>query len=722
MNRVFLHRPWVISALISISAASYGQVVAKATALGTVAMKVPSVQQSATLVSHATASKVLNMTISLAPAHRAAFQAFSNAVSDPRSPDYHRFLTPVQVGERFGASTATVNAAVAYLKSKGMQVKMVSDSHLAILFSGRVDKVEAAFSTKINNYKVATRATKGPLAFFSYATPPKLPTTFASSVVTVQGLDNANPPVSRTSALRPQDGRAVYNAIPLYGNSAIGGHKGQGINIGISNFDGYRISNASSFGTAFGLPAPAGGYGSNVHKVIVGGIDGETVAEGAEGDLDFQMVLCNAPLCNLYIYDGIGGGLIATLAQEAQDNIVDIVSESYGFAAGDDFYLAAHDQHLAMTAQGITYMCASGDSGTADMINDPYPDFDPDVLMVGGSDVTLDSSGNRGTELGWDGSGSGWYQGAIDFNVLPPYQVGTTVPTSPNKRLVPDIAVHATNWFFSFGNSISNVGGTSASTPNFAGQLGLILQALVENDAVDLGGNARPRLGRVNDFFYEQNGNPALFLDLLGGDAGVLPDNTESVGKPGWDFVTGWGAPDDNGIYNAYLESSSVSLTDEANSAAVYTVPQPTLTLGTNAQGGAQNLSESDGLSYSIQSVKQTGVGQVAAATIAIPLQTAKARRGASLTVAMSSPAMTTGYVYLLNKNTQQYDLQKTVTGRGVTDSVTIQLDVTSAGAYIADDGSLTMLVRAMKPTRLGNTAFNLKIDQAIVTERVARG
>ncbi len=721
MNSLSSHRPWVISALISVAALSHGQAVPKV-ALSAVHMNLPSVQQGATLVSHASTSKMLNMTISLAPAHRAAFQAFANAVSDPRSPDYHRFLTPAQIGERFGASTATVNATVAYLKSKGMQITMTADSHLAILFRGRVDQVESAFSTKINNYKVASRKTKGPLQFFSYATPPKVPATFSSSVITIQGLDNANPPIARTSALRPQDGRAVYNATPLYGTSAVGGHKGEGINIGITNFDGYRISNAAVLGTSFGLPAPSGGYGSNIHKRIVGGTDGETVAEGAEGDLDFQMVLCNAPKADIYIYDGIGGGLIATLAQEAQDNIVDIVSESYGFAAGDDFYLAAHDQHLAMTIQGITYMGASGDNGTADMINDPYPDFDPDVLMVGGSDVTLNGQGTRGSELGWNGSGSGWYQGAISFNVLPPYQVGTTVPTSPDRRLIPDIALHATNWFFSFGNAINNVGGTSASSPNFAGQLGIILQTLIENGGGDVAGNGRTRVGRVMDVFYGLDGDPSAFLDLLGGDAGALPDGTESVGKAGWDFVTGWGAPDDEGIFNAYLSTSSLSLVDNAMSAGVYTVPSPTLTLGTNPQGDATDLSSNDGVSYSVLSVKQTGVGQVAAATIAVPLQTSQVRRSASLTVAMSTPSLTTGYVYLLNKNTGQYDLQKTVTGTGATNSLTIQLDVTSSGLYIANDSTVTLLVRALKPTRLGNTAFNLKVDQVIATEKVARG
>jgi subtilase family serine protease len=686
-----------------------------------VSMTPPDVLAGATSVGAVPPATKLSMSISLAPANRAAFQAYADAVSNPRSPEYHHFLTPAQVGQRFGAPKATVDAVVKYLKSKGLQVTMVADSRLAILFSGRADKVQTAFSTKLYNYRVASRPSPGPLQFRSYATVPKVPASFAPSVVTIQGLENANPPMPKTSALRPQDAREVYAASTIYGSSAVGGHKGEGINIGITNFDGYRLSNIPVYANSFGLPAPSGGYGSNVHKVIVGGVDGETVNPGAEGDLDFQMVLASAPKCNLYIYDGIGGGLIATLAQEAQDNVVDIVSESYGFLNSDDFYMAAHDQHLAMTAQGITYMGASGDNGTLDMIRDPYPDFDPDVLMVGGSDVTLNASGGRGTEVGWDGSGSGWYAGSVYFNVLPPYQVGTTVPTGINRRLIPDLALHATNWYFSFNNSIGNVGGTSASSPNFAGQLGIVLQQLAENDAVDPAPNGRPRLGRIQDFIYGLDGDPSAFLDLLGGDAGPLPNGQEAVGKTGWDFVTGWGAPIDQGLYEAFLNGSSMNLLDGPASVGIYTIPTTHLTLGQNPTGDTTSVTSSDGASYSVQSVRQAGVGQVAAATIDVPLQTARARRSASLSVAINSPSLTTGYVYVFNNTTNVFDLVKTVTGRGTTQAVTVPFDATSTSPYVAEDGSVQVLIRAMRPSRLGSSPFRLDIDQATITEKIAR-
>lgn len=708
------------SPLAVLALALFAPAVPAAPTLSAIPMGLPASLAGATLVGPVSTSTMLNMEMSLAPANRAGMEAAARAVSDPDSPDFHRFLSPADVGARFGASTTTVNAAVAYLKSKGMTVTMVADNRMAILFKGRVGDAESAFATKINRYRNIARTTPGPTEFFSYATPPKVPSNFAASVVTVQGLDSANPPIPRTSALRPQDARKVYNALPLYDGL---GHKGEGIHVGISNFSGYRISNVAVFAQAFGLPMPdSGAYGSNVHKRIVGGVDGETVGEGAEGDLDFEMVLGIAPKADVYIYDGLGGGLIATLAQEVQDNVVDIVSESYGFGAGDDFYLAAHDQHLSMTLQGITYMGASGDSGTADLINDPYPDFDPDVLMVGGSDVTLNAAGARGTELGWNGSGSGWYQPSIAFNVLPPYQVGNGIPTNINKRLVPDLAVHATNWFFAFGNGIGNVGGTSAASPSFAGQLALILQTLAANNAVDLASNGRPRLGRIQDFIYKLNGDSTSFLDLIGGDAGVLPNGQESLGAPGWDFVTGLGAPDDMGLYNAYFLASSVVVPALADAATIYVAPLPAGKLGTSSSGTATNLTSADGVTYSIFSKLQNGVGQVAAAQITIQLQTAKTRRSATLQVALRSPKLTTGYVYLLNKNTNQYDLMQTVNGTGTMTTVAVSLDVSSKGTYIATDGTVGVLVRALKPSRLGSTPFTLDVDQAMVNERVPRG
>ncbi len=721
--------PLLVGALILCAPALALPQEAKASSVAVASMTLPSVLSGATLVGRVASSTKLSLAVSVAPSNLAGLTEYGRAASDPSSENYHRFLSPTQVGERFGASSATINTVVSYLKNKGLTVTLTAKNRMAILVTGKVGAIESAFSTKINNYKVASRGDKGPLSFYSNASVPILPATFSSKIVHIDGLTNANPP-ERRSQLRPIDARTVYNTTPLYGASNVGGHKGDGINIGISNFDGYRLSFAAAFADAFGLPLP-GGTGTNIRKVIVGGVDGETVNPGVEGDLDIQMVLGIAPRCNLFIYDGIGGGLLATLTREADDNACDIITESYGFRGDNAFFTAAHNQHLAMTAQGMTYMCASGDNGTSDLntnlttfLNFPYPDFDPDVLMVGGSEVTLDGLGGRAVEKGWTGSGSGWYPPNVTFNVLPPYQKGNGIRTDINKRLVPDIAVHATEWYISFNGSLINIGGTSAASPSFAGQLGVILQTLLENDAADTNADGRPRVGRIQDFIYPLvDAGSTAFLDLTtldGASAGILPDGTTSLTTTRWDFVTGLGAPDDTALYTAFLNAGSISVSDVPSALSIYSNPAMPTGFGASPTGGATELPTADGISYTVQSVRQKGVGQIAAVTIPVNLQTAKQPRSASVKVVMTAPKLTTGTIYLLNKNTNQYDLISTVANTGSMTTTTIPLDVTAAGLYISAN-KVTMLVRGLKPSRLGNSPFTLTIDQAVVTEKVAR-
>jgi len=728
-----------VLALASVSFAAAGQnpsgVSAKADPLAAVSQDLSSLVSGAKLVGRLPAATVLSASVSIVPRDRATLTAYANSVSDPKSSNYHRFLSPTQIGERFGASASTVNATVNYLKSKGMTVTMIGSNRMVVLFKGRADKFETAFGTKLNRYSVTSRPTPGPLTFFSNATAIKVPSSLSKQVVAVQGLDNVNAPVGR-STLRPQDTRNVYNVNNLYaGGGTSAGHKGEGVNIAISNFDGYRLSFLDAFYSNYNLPTPPGGIRSNVRKVIVNGVDGETQTPGIEGDLDIQCVLAMAPRCNLYIYDGMGGSPVSTFARMAEDNIVDIVTESYGFGGGDAFYLAAHDQHLAMTAQGITYMCASGDNGTRDMNSDlpgflgvPYPNMDPEVLMIGGTDVTLDGTGNRGTEVGWDGSGSGWYPPSLAFNVLPAYQVGNGVPTGINKRLNPDISLHAAptdGYFISFNGSFIGIGGTSAASPTFAGQLGLILQTLKEQNAADPASNGRPRLGRIQDFLYQTGTSAGALIDILGGDAGILPDGTESVGKPGWDFVTGLGAPDVDAMYNEFLTLSSVPVEARAVSAAVFNGygTNPTGTATDPNTGVVDSLAATEGNTASITTVKQSGLGQVGAATIDVKLSRAD-RRSASLRVTMTSPRLTTGYVYLYNFATGAFDQAQSnvivVTGSGSAQTVTKPIDL-SANYIDPATQTVRLLVRAIKPARLGSAPFTLTVDEATVIERVPR-
>src|SRR6185312_7534996 len=60
------------------------------------------------LLGHKSPTDVLHINVALPPADAAGLQAFANSVSDPKSPIYRQFITPAQIGQRFGQPTAVV--------------------------------------------------------------------------------------------------------------------------------------------------------------------------------------------------------------------------------------------------------------------------------------------------------------------------------------------------------------------------------------------------------------------------------------------------------------------------------------------------------------------------------------------------------------------------------------------------------------------------------------
>jgi subtilase family serine protease len=374
-----------------------------------------------------------------------------------------------------------------------------------------------------------------------------VPQHFAGVITNVFGMSNVKR-VQHRQVLTPEQVRTLYSTAAAYGS----GFQGQGIGIGIVNFDGLRLSNAALYISAHSLPTPPGGPASNF-EIITVGTPAHSGTPGGEGDLDFQMVLGAAPLANIKIYDSTGD-LMGLMARISSDNAVEVVTESYGYDLTPPEALSAHNLHLALTAQGITYMAASGDEGT--FIGEfDYPNYDPEVLMVGATAATTNAAGVRTFEDGWNGTGSGWSEKNISFNKLPSWQIGNGVPTNINFRLFPDLALHGAGGqniasgaghVVYFNGLASGFSGTSCSAPLFAGLLGTMQQRLVA-------AGQSPRLGRIQDFIYSQNGRSDVWFDVTNGNTGFLPNGAFGTGHAGWDFVTGWGAPNLNGLYATLL-------------------------------------------------------------------------------------------------------------------------------------------------------------------------
>jgi len=546
-------------------------------------------------------NKVLHLAISMPFADANGMERFVNDVSNPKSPNYRHFITPSQVGQQFGLPQSQVQKVVNFLKAQGMKITLVGQNRLSILADATVGQAQSAFGVQIDEYLSKDKADAADPIRFSFTSNPKVPAELGRTILSINGLEDFTRP--QKQYLTPSQARTLYGTATMYN----GGSTGTGRTIGISSWDGFRLSNAAGFISYYGLPVPSAGATSNVKIETLDGGSGAGT-QNVEGDLDIQCALAIAPLASIIVYDGYGGDIINVLTQEVNDNSADIITESYGWSLDPTTAASAHNLHLSMSAQGITYLAASGDSGTT--ITYGYPDYDPEVLVVGGTSTTTNSTGVRTTETGWSGSGGGWITSASSsFNVKPSYQ-SAVGPSGVNYRLVPDIAANADpntgftlyleagsypGFTLSTSGVYSGFGGTSAASPTMAASL-----ADAEQQIISLGGLAansagKRRFGRINDLLYSYNGLSSVFFDVTSGSNGTLPNGSTSSAATGWDTVTGWGALNFQGLVNKVVgtstQISSVSLSTSTIEGGNGTSVTGTVTLNTAAPAGGQVIS-----------------------------------------------------------------------------------------------------------------------------------
>jgi subtilase family serine protease len=657
-------------------------------------------------------STKLYVNVSLKLPNPAALKQFNDGVSNPKSKTYRHFITATQFGQQFGQPVGIVNAVVNYLRSEGLTITLVGKNHLNIMASGTARQVQTAFNTTIQNYHAVSSNEPGRLNYYAFTNIPRVPTTFASRVLNVAGLENFTKPHPRTT-LSPDQVHTLYNTLPMYTS----GEQGQGRTVGVTNFDGFQLSNLPLFYSQFGLPTPAGGVGSNVTVVSIDG-GAQNNPPGGEGDLDIQMVLGQAPLCNFVDYD-CAGPLIDVLTREADDNIADIITESYGEDLSLSDAVAANAVRQQMTAQGQTYMFAAGDNGTS-LEPFAYPNYEPEVLSIGGSAAKTDANGNRQTETAWNNGGGGWTTENVPFNVLPAWQVATGCPTNINFRLNPDVALQAagdqfggTAAFFFYYQGSLDAGelGTSFASPAWAGGLAVTEQWLIDNGgwSGNSTGAGINRFGRIADLLYSQNMDPTIWYDILVGDTGPLPDGSEAIAHAGWDFTTGLGPID----YAAFANSQVVGGggggggTLGSGTASVFSDAANGV-LGQNQSGSNTNLTGSNGLSFNVQSVASVYGPAVGVQLVwSLPGGTVT-----SLTAKIGASAAqgTTLFVYALDAQ-GNYDLVSTQPLGATSSTITVK----NLKNY-AIGGQLTLVTRAIIPSRFNVSQFTLDISQATLS------
>ena len=442
--------------------------------------------------------KLHSVTLALAPSdeQRAALERLLRDQQDPNSPDYHRWLTPEEYGQRFGASHSDIAQIAAWLESQHLTVNAVGRGRNWIAFEGAALDIERAFQSELHRYEV-----NGDI-HFANATAPSVPAALAPLVQGIRGLNDfrlkpaphkAMKPDYNSGAthyLAPGDFAAIYDIVPLYN----AGFDGSGQKIVVAGQTQIDMADIVQFRSRFNLPV-------NDPRVMLipNSIDpGVSSSDLGEADLDVEWAGAVAPRATvLYVY---ASDVLDAVQYAIDQNLAPVVSESYGLCEAEEpssAPLMLQSWARQGNAQGITWFAPSGDSGAADCGDAQHPGLSvdvpasiPEVTGVGGTEFVEgggvywntfnDANGASALsyipEASWNDSarhGEPWATGggASTIFAKPAWQVGAGVPND-NARHVPDVALTASadhdGYLVYTGGVLETFGGTSAPTPSFA--------------------------------------------------------------------------------------------------------------------------------------------------------------------------------------------------------------------------------------------------------------
>jgi subtilase family serine protease len=349
------------------------------------------------------------------PAQESALEAFLAEQVDESSPNYHKWLTADQFGERFGASKDDISQVTSWLQSHGFQVAPASHGRGVIEFSGNAGQVQETFHTAIHYYNVNGKQ------HWANQSDPQIPQAFAPAVAGFVSLHNfPKHPTSRSLgvvrrnmatakaeplrpeftfsggcmgntandcfALGPQDFSTIYNVTPLY----TAGIDGTGQVVAIVADSNINTADVTQFRSVFGLSAKA-------PNVIVNGVDPGILpcpnGTECEAILDVEWsgaVARNATIDLVVSEDGATFGTDLSAEFIVDNNLAPIMSESFGEcelflgSAGNTFQ---NSLFMQGAAEGITIAISTGDNGSVGCLLNPPDSDNPNTFGLGVSGI-----------------------------------------------------------------------------------------------------------------------------------------------------------------------------------------------------------------------------------------------------------------------------------------------------------------------------------------------
>src|SRR3954452_10297439 len=209
-----------------------------------------------------------------------------------------KYVTPQQFRDRFGPTQSDVNRVTDYLRSRGLKVTGVSANRLAVDATGTADQLGAAFNTSLARWHDAGLGRD----FAAADSTPKLPTTLASLVSGVTGLDEHYVPQRHTAEVSgpkvgsgPGGGYTPTELRSAYGLSGLDAD-GAGQTLALFEYGKFDQANIDTFDHQYNLATSP----PTVTNVDGGNTDGDSAQ--AEVELDIEVAHAIAPKADLVVY------------------------------------------------------------------------------------------------------------------------------------------------------------------------------------------------------------------------------------------------------------------------------------------------------------------------------------------------------------------------------------------------------------------------------------
>jgi uncharacterized protein (TIGR03437 family) len=610
------------------------------------------------------------------PEQQAELDRLLTAQQDPSSPDYHRWLTPEQYADRFGASPDDIAKISAWLEQHNLHVTTVGRARTSIVFTGTAGDVSQVLQIGFHRYSVDGRT------HFANTAEPSLPVALETAVRAIHGLhdfrmqpravlrQSLNPnytsAVSSNHYLSPDDFGTIYNVKALWN----AGYDGTGQKIVIAGQTQVDLSDIQKFRTRFLLPA------SDPQMILVPQMVDPGIVKGdlGEADLDLEWSGATAPHATLvYVYSP---DVMDAVQYAIDQNLAPVLSLSYGLCEPltltSDMYTMQSWARQA-NAEGMTWVNATGDSGGADCLSgssssggglavDSPADI-PEVTGIGGTTLSEGSgqywndtnNANGGSAISyipetvWNDSTPGnpaaGGGGASTVFLNPSWQTGLGVPNN-RARNVPDIALAASpnnDGYMVYTSdcppgtracspgTLAVFGGTSAGAPSFSGIVALLNHYLVSTRAQSV-----PGVGNVNPRLYAlaQAGTGA-FHDVTTGDNIVnvtcgarsrncVPGSYGYAAGQGYDQASGLGSVNAFNLVTSWRAGSSArasaSVALQATATSVVSTGSVTITATVTGTSGATPTGSVTFISggQQIGAASLSGTGSSASASITV--------------------------------------------------------------------------------------------------------